>query len=119
MTDDDKIMEEFVIDSLRRALTHGSEAFARLMKKEEEFLPQALAKCAAVYALWPDASSKAGFMLMPIKRELPPDAEHVVGEVLPVPTRAAAFALLDRFGDETLRAEFEPIRKDGLIPPLN
>src|SRR6185437_423227 len=82
MIDDDEF-NAFVIGSLRRALEHGGEAFA--MQQDDTFLRESFDRCSIVFALWPDAQSKCGFAMMPIKREPPPDPHDVKGEVLPCP----------------------------------
>ena len=118
MIDDDEF-NAFVIDSLRRALEHGGEAFSRSMQQDDTFLRESFDRCSIVFALWPDAQSKCGFAMMPIKREPPPDPRDVKGEVMPCPNREAAFALQERFGNPSLKDEFRHFAVDGEIPLPN
>jgi hypothetical protein len=115
MIEDDEF-NGFVVGSLRRALEHGAEAFNRLMQKDDSLLRESFARCSIVFALWPDAQAKCGFAMMPIKREAPPDPHNVKGEVMPCPSREAAFALQERFGDPSLKDEFQHFSVDGEIP---
>ncbi|WP_439923900.1 hypothetical protein [Nitrobacter sp. JJSN] len=118
MIDDDEF-NTFVIDSLRRALEHGGEAFNRAMEKDDTLLQQSFDRCSIVFALWPDAKAKCGFAMMPVKREAPPDPRNVVGDVMPCPTREAALALQERFGHPSLKDEFQHFEVDGAIPFLS
>lgn len=118
MIDDDEF-NTFVIDSLRRALERGSEAIHKAMKKDDTLLQQSFDRCSIVFALWPDANAKCGFAMMPVKREAPPDPRNVVGDVMPCPTREAALALQERFGDPSLKDEFQHFEVDSVIPFLS
>ncbi|MBN9149163.1 MULTISPECIES: hypothetical protein [unclassified Nitrobacter] len=98
---------------LMRALTNGAAAISHLAKRDPGFFERSFASCALVLALWPDEKAESGIGFLTVKRVKRAGLEQGL-EVLPVVSREAAGALLHRFGDDALRAEFA-----DYIRPLN
>jgi hypothetical protein len=104
MSDDETREEVLGFAMMLRALSVGAAAFEYVAAHDAGFLDRSFESCALVFAL-PDESSESGLGVLPIKRKARAGIEQDK-EVVPCTTREAAVALLKKFGDAKLHAEF-------------
>jgi len=114
MSDADTKDEVLGFAMMLRALTNGAAAFEYVAAHDPGFLERSFESCAVVFAIWPDDSSESGLGLLPVKRKARAGIEQD-REVVPCTTREAAVALLKKFGDAKLQAEFA----DYITGPVN
>lgn len=98
---------------LLRALENGAGALEYLAARDPAFFERSFENYALVLALWPDPTSDSGIGLIPIKRNVRSGMEQG-SNVIPCSSRAMAGALLEKFGDAKLKAEFA-----DYLRPLN
>jgi hypothetical protein len=98
---------------LLRALANGAAAIEYIAERDPEFFERSFAPCDTVVAIWPDSSSESGLGMLPVKRA-PRVGSEAKSEVALCATREAAVALLKKFGDAKLQAEFA-----DYLRPLN
>ncbi len=96
-----------------RALENGASAIQYLAALNPLYLERSLQTSAVAFAMWPDPKAESCIGILPIKRNARDSVEQGQ-DVIPCASREMAGALLEKFGDAKLKAEFA-----DYLRPLN
>jgi hypothetical protein len=113
MSDDDSKNEKLGVAMMLRALENGAGAVQYIAAINPSYLERSLETCAVVFAMWPDPKAESCIGILPIKRNARNGVEQGQ-DVIPCASREMAGALLEKFGDAKLKAEFA-----DYLRPLN